>query len=206
MFQNTQTIENSYINNDFYPKIANINEHNIFGKTYTTNNAESITGSMGNSLNESLYLNMRATFWIKAFSESQTSSEFKKFDCDSDRKHQLVALLNSSLFFFHWTCVSDCWHITAKDLKTFKVPQELFRSKQLITLAKNLENELERTKVAVYTKQTTHEYKHRLCKPVIDEIDDILAKFYRLTNDECNYVKNYNSRYRESKGVSNESH
>ena len=41
-----------------------------------------------------------------------------------------------------------------------------------------------------------YEYKHRLCKSYIDNIDNELSKLYNLTQEELNYIKNYQLYYR----------
>jgi len=69
-------------------------------------------------------------------------------------------------------------------------------------LAHRLMTELQLTKIEINTVQTTHEYKHKLYKHIIDEIDDVLAMTYGLTPQESEYIKGYCSKYRESKGAS----
>ena len=61
-----------------------------------------------------------------------------------------------------------------------------------------LEGRLEETKVYVGTKQTEYEYKHKLCKDIIDKIDDAIAPIYGLTNLEAEYIKSYILKYRMS--------
>lgn len=149
----------------------------------------------------SFYLNMRATFWIKAFLNEHSSSEYKKFYCESeDFAYLCFCILNSSLFWWYWICISDCWHITNKELKMFKIPRITDYS-QLYKLADKLERELERTKVFVGTKQTEYEYKHKECLGIIHEIDDYINKIYELTDEESLYIKNFALRYRVSGGV-----
>jgi len=200
VFADIQIIENPYTSHGYYPKLATPLEVSVFSKIHTETTIDGLLNSMCG--NDTLYLNMRGCFWIKSFSFKQESSEFKPFGCDTATKWIYLALLNSSLFYFHWIAVSDCWHITAKELGTFRLPEidETF-CKLLSELAHELENKLEKTKVAVHTKQTAYEYKHKLCKDIIDQIDDVLAKIYALTNDECEYIKGYCAKYRQSLGT-----
>ena len=55
---------------------------------------------------------------------------------------------------------------------------------------------MENTKRYVGTKQVDYEYKHKLCKDVIDEIDDELAEIYNLTQTELDYIKSFAIKYR----------
>lgn len=191
--------ENPHINDLFYPKIGNKTELGIFNKVYT-NDENSILDISSAQTIPNVYLNMRACFWIKAFSFNPGSKEYKAFAFDEQMKHFMLCLLNSSLYFLFWNLVSDCWHITAKELKHFRVPNKKINSTLFETLAIELENELERTKKFIGSKQTDYEYKHKLCKKTIDKIDDALAIVFGLSEKEVAYIKSFASKYRESLG------
>ena len=190
-----EIIENRYISNMYIPKIGNDIENSIYNKITTTtqNNIYDIQCNQG----VPLYLNMRGCFWIKAFSFNPGSKEYKKFTYKKEIFYFINCLLNSSLFWLYWTIVSDCWHITSKELKTYYVPiDKNYDFNKFIALSKNLENKLEETKKYIGSKQVEYEYKHKDCKKEIDEIDDSIAQLYNLTNEELNYVKNFALKYR----------
>lgn len=180
----------------FIPKIGNEIEKSIFDKVFTKekNNIYDIQSSNG----KELYLNMRSCFWIKAFSFNPGSNEYKMFSYDNN--DYLICLLNSSLFWIFWTIVSDCWHITSKELKHFKY---IDTSDDFSKLRLELENKLEETKKYIGTKQTEYEYKHKYCKKIIDKIDKKLAKIYELSNEELEYIQNFAIKYRLG-GLDNE--
>lgn len=179
----------SNYNLNFIPKIGNNIEKSIFDKIFTTNkkNLYDIQSQSG----ESLFLNMRSCFWIKAFSFNPGSSEYKEFKYEN--VDYIICLLNSSLFWLYWTMVSDCWHITSKELKHFRF---IDTTNDFEELRKKLEQELEKTKKYVGSKQTEYEYKHKFCKKIIDKIDDKLANIYGLNSMELDYLKNFAIKYR----------
>lgn len=179
----------SNYNLNFIPKIGNNIEKNIFDKIFTTNkeNLYDIQSQLG----KNLYLNMRSCFWIKAFSFNPGSSEYKEFKYEN--VDYIICLLNSSLFWLYWTMVSDCWHITSKELKHFRF---IDTTNDFEELRKKLEQELENTKKYVGSKQTEYEYKHKFCKKIIDKIDDKLANIYGLNSVELDYLKNFAIKYR----------
>lgn len=184
---------------DFIPKIGNAIEKSIFqkiSKSYSSNlnNLQVETG-------ENIYLNMRACFWVKAFSFNPGSKEYKIFAYDKTMKDFVACVLNSTLFWLYWTIVSDCWHLTSKELKGFSVPETLGNSKIFRKLSKQLESKLEKTKVYIGTAQAKYEYKHKLCKKEIDEIDAALAKIYKLTTEELKYVQGFALKYRLGGGI-----
>lgn len=116
-----------------------------------------------------------------------------------------MCLLNSSLFWWYWICVSDCWHITRKELRGFTVPP-VSDCTALCRMAEQLETLLEETKVFVGTKQTEYEYKHKNCAALIHQMDDLIHTLYGLTAEESAYIKQFAYRYRISGGVENERH
>lgn len=186
--------ELSYSFEQFIPKIGNKIEESIFNKIYTEkkNNIYDLQDMEG----KNVFLNMRACFWVKAFDFNPGSNEYKKLKYKEKTYKFILCILNSSLFWNYWTIVSDCWHITSKELKTFKVPLQNIDFKIFDELYNELKTKLEETKKYVGTKQVEYEYKHRLCKDIIDKIDDELAKIYKLTEIELKYIKNYAIIYR----------
>lgn len=179
----------------FIPKIGNIVENNIFNKVYTCSD-NNIYDFQNSNASKKIFLNMRACFWIKAFSFNPGSKEYKEFCYDDDKFYFIECLLNSSLFWLYWTMMSDCWHITKKELKSFYVPENIIETKKFKELAEKLEEKLEKTKKYVGTKQVDYEYKHKCCKDIIDKIDNELAIVYNLSNKELNYIKSFAINYR----------
>jgi len=195
LFDTASVIENSFVEEDYFPKLGNENDVSVYKKVHTTNTDNIL--DLSNNDKPNLFLNMRACFWIKAFSAPQTSNEFKGFAFDEKAKWSILAILNSSLFWWHWITISDCWHITRKELSSFRVPNNILGDENLHRLSRQLEKELEDTKVEINTKQANFEYKHKLCRNTIDKIDDCLTLYYDLTDNELNYIKAFAKKYRE---------
>lgn len=198
LLSNLTLFENKFHQKKFIPKLSNALEANIFNKIFTENKTNSILGVSNMKKDKSLYLNMRACFWIKAFTFNPGSNEYKKFNYGKEHYYYILAILNSSLFFFHWIVVSDCWHITNKELDSFNVILNDIDFKGFEKLARKLEQRLEETKVYIGSKQTDYIYQHKLCKKEIDLIDDKLAAIYGLSKNELKYIKNYHYKYRMS--------
>ena len=185
-------IDNLY---GFYPKLGQELELKILPKIYTEedNNLFDLNEKTGSSV----FLNMRAYFWNKAFTFLPKSSEYKEFRFKPEIRDYILCILNSSLFWYFWVITSDCWHITSKELKTFKIVLNKKVNFELFAaLAKKLEKKLEETKEYIGTVQADYAYKHKYCKDIIDEIDDALAPVYGLTQSEIELVKNYGLQYR----------
>lgn len=183
-------------NLNYIPKLENEIEESIFSKILATKNDDTFSSLDNENFSENVYLNMRATFWIKAFSFNPGSKEYKAFHFDKEIQPYILSLLNSNLFFFFWVTVSDCWHITNKELSSFKVILGKVDFEKFQILTNQLEKKLEETKLFIGTKQTEYAYKHKFCKAEIDLIDTELSKIYSFTKKETNYLKNYKLKYR----------
>jgi len=191
----------SHHRDQYIPKIGNVYEASIFEKICNVKGESLLSLLNTQNKQSSVYVNMRACFWMKAFSFNPGSKEYKEFGCPSEMRPYLLAILNSNLFFLYWTIVSDCWHITNKELSEFFVPTDGVCLDIFRILTSKLERKLERTKKYIGSVQTQYEYKHRECKPEIDAIDDALQDMYGLTDEEVAFLKEYKLKYRMSNGT-----
>ncbi|WP_233120157.1 HsdM family class I SAM-dependent methyltransferase [Tissierella creatinophila] len=202
LFNTVEVVRNLYGTDSYIPKLGTITDKDIYAKVIN-NESKLIDVMKGNQ--GSVYLNMRAAFWIKAFVNKHNGGEYKEYGCQSkEMANYIMCILNSSLFWWYWICVSDCWHITRKELIGFTIPQNS-NFRETDRLAKLLEDKLEATKKYVGTKQTEYEYKHKECINEIHEINDYINTLYGLTEEESLYIKNFAFRYRIGGGVENES-
>ena len=113
------------------------------------------------------------------------------------------ALLSSSLFYWNYIAYTDCRNLQKSFIDTFKIPASIVEDKQLIIEGKKLFKDYEKKK---YTKSTHYkttgndvvydEYYPKKSKPIIDEIDKVLAKHYGFTEEELDFIINYDIKYR----------
>ena len=201
LFSDFNIIENKYINSDYIPKIGNHIEKKIYEKIKFEDNTLSIYDYLFEKNGKIMFLNMRVGFWIKIFKDFARSKEYKEFTINEKYYYYFYLIFNSSLFFLYWTIISDCWHITTKELKNFKIilPDLKYHNK-IKKLSNELENKLEETKKYIGSKQIDYEYKHKMCKKEINNIDVLIGKIYNFTDEEIEYIKNFAIKYRESRG------
>lgn len=205
IFNKIKYIKNNYRNDDFYYKVGNKLEKSIIDKII--NEGHSINNLFIEQSKYNAYLNTRMTFWIKCFKNEKLSSEFKKYSFTSNENAWIfMAIMNSSLYYFFWECISDVWHITSKDLSFFNFDIDrltINERERLISLGKELEQDLELKKVYIGSKQTEYEYKHKKSKSIIDDIDKVLKEHYKLTEQEYIYIIDYNLKYRMNDELDN---
>lgn len=200
LFSNLPLEQIPVFDNRYWPKLGDATATAIYEKILSYKGEDILSLNQGNN-NGSLFINLRACFWMKVFSKDMKSNSYKEYRIDKTKLPFVYCLLNSSLFFLLWTIVSDGWHITNKELSFIKIPNRIPKPKTWSKLYEKLENQLETTKEYVGTKQVDYEYKHKLCKDIIDEIDNELKSVYKLTAPELNYIKKFNEKYRISDGA-----
>lgn len=196
LFKNTKIILNDFYNDDNIPKIGTSIDADIFNKILMSNPDENVY-ELSRQGDERVYINRREAFWIKAYRHEVKDPEYKVFCFDraSDADY-CYCLVNSSLFWWYWISVSDCWHIS-KDLNGFRAPK-ISDTRRATKLANDLIRKLEETKVYVGTKQTEYEYKHKACLKEIGAIDKYINEIYNLTPEESLYIRNFAIKYRTS--------
>ena len=201
LFSRTTVIKNHFIRDDCIPKLGNAMDESIFAKII--NPAFPTVYSVSREGTSSVYVNRREAFWIKAFRETIIHPEFKVFSyAEPEEADYCYCLVNSSLFWWYWISVSDCWHVS-KTLNSFQAPTTADFN-YASELAKKLSLKLEETKMYVGTKQTEYEYKHKECLDEIHAIDDYVNGLFGLTEEESEYIKGFALRYRVSGGAANE--
>lgn len=199
LFQNIEMIKNTYFTENFIPKLGNRLDIDIYKKIMGNPNMISVYESSRNG-KESVYLNRRETFWMKAYRTFVADPDYKVFSYKSKGEADFCyCLINSSLFWWYWIVVSDCWHVS-KELNGFRTVKE-FDIERVMKMAMKLRTRLEETKVYVGTKQTEYEYKHKFCLSEIHEIDTYINELYDLTEEESNYIKEYALNYRIGGGT-----
>jgi len=115
------------------------------------------------------------------------------------------AALNSSLFYWWFILFSNCRDLTSREIDLFPfslagvAPEN---RKKLVVLFDKLNADYEHHKVRkkCFYKATGEviydEYYPKISKPIIDEIDTIMAAHYGLTEEELDFIINYDIKYR----------
>lgn len=202
LFDNISLIPTVTSVQTYLPKVGNKIEKDIYRK-FSSMKGKGVLDMADTKVNGYLYINQRGCFWMKVFPRDMHSNSYAKYPIPPEYIPFCYCLLNSSLFFLLWIIISDGWHITNKELSFIKLPRTINDPDVWVDLMQRLDAELEKTKVYVGTKQVDYEYKHKLCKSIIDEIDNQLAVVYKLSSKQCDYIKNFALKYRTGDGTKN---
>jgi hypothetical protein len=134
----------------------------------------------------------------KGSSSRETSISLDK----KEMPRQFVAIFSSSLFWWWYTITSNLRDLNPSDLIGFKFDDSLIGNYTLINLAdqyiKDINNNSTMlTRIQKKTGRTqTQSFKIVRSKPLIDEIDKVLAKHYDFSEEELDYIINYDIKYR----------
>ena len=166
------------------------------------------------------YKNAGGRYWrlIKSYptyyssEKGSTTSTEKQLFVSSEDKPSIVCSLISNLFYWYWRVVSNCRHLTNREFESYRIPISILNSNSsLLTLFSQYENDLETNKKRVTTNNKNNGeiiqdfYFMKLSKPIIDEIDKVLARHYGFTDEELDFIINYDIKYRMGDELNNDS-
>ena len=126
------------------------------------------------------------------------SSHIKTINVPIEKESLYSAIYNSTLFYIWFILVSNCRDLTIRDIKAFPNTEGYFNSLLIQKLYDDYNSKSKR-KTTFYkaTGQVIYdEFYPKLSKPIIDEIDEVLAKHYGFTDEELDFIINYDIKYR----------
>jgi Eco57I restriction-modification methylase len=136
-----------------------------------------------------------------ATNQSKLPSELKILNLNSSESTKItIAALTSSTFFWFWQIISDCRNLNRRDLLAFPLnPNSLtvdtknslnrLGSEYLDALRLN-SRQMTKSGLCIQT------FNYSECKSIIDEIDRVLAQHYGFTDEELDFIINYDIKYR----------
>ena len=151
-------------------------------------------------------------YWIKAMSTlpfyekngKVSPPAHARFLYFSDEKNAKLAcaILNSSLFYFYFNIFSDCYHLGDALVRSFPIALTLKDEGRVIDLAERLMQDLEdRATIQQIKTGNGDVIRYALLtytgsKNIIDQIDHTLAFHYGFTDEELDFIINYDIKYR----------
>ena len=123
----------------------------------------------------------------------------------------VTALLSSSTFWWWYTVESNLRDLNPSDIQGFKTNPAIFEDTSLAELGSKYLQDLEENShmLTRQQKQTgttqTQSFKVQKSKPIIDEIDAVLARYYKFNAEELDFIQNYDIKYRLGASADDES-
>jgi hypothetical protein len=199
-------------------KIPSKNFMTIFNKMKRHSASVTLNDYFGSRQTNHVFYYFRAVqYWVKILTEKPVSlennipvetTEMKEFYCqDEYTKLILSAIMSSNLYFVYYIVWSSCQVINSRDLQ-MPINLKAISSHDkdiLCEISSKLQADyvsnshiLVReysSKGRVFTMKKQHYYIKK-SKPLIDQIDLVLANVYGFTEEELDYIINYDIKFR----------
>lgn len=138
------------------------------------------------------------------FDDPMEPTELKTIKFDSRYKNIILSIYHSNLFYWFTYTFSDCRNINKPEIESFLLSLNLIGSvqkKSLESLSKILSKELQDNSTYLEYNYSSgrrrfQAFYPRKSKPIIDEIDKVLAVHYGFTDEELDFIINYDIKYR----------
>jgi hypothetical protein len=200
------------------PKIGNKTEIKILEKLLKT--GSSIGKFYGKSDNRVYYRTTGGLYW-KIFTDFAPkfvlngkkghSSRETWFTLDS-KSHikSAVAALSSNLFWWWYTVTSNLRDLNPYDIQNFPCLESVLSDKKIQKFGEQYLDDLEVNSVMLERQQKTtgttktQSFKIQKSKSILDKIDASLATHYGLTDEELDFIINYDIKYRMGIGTSDD--
>lgn len=121
---------------------------------------------------------------------------------DQDTAHAICAVLNSSFFYLYFITYGDCFHLSERLVAGFPLNSGVINEPRLKGLNRQLMADLlggaERKTIRTKDGDSIayDEFYVSRSKRIIDEIDRALADHYGFTDEELDFIVNYDIKYR----------
>lgn len=176
---------------------------------------QKIIGSSFTHSSNNRVLYRRGGLYWKVFVDFETGSSEEKIiqvipEVD---KYAIIALLSSGLWWWYFTITSDCRHLGNRDIFTFPFDSSDMSTdalKSLCVLGREYVKDLKKNAenaVRVYKGTKSVEclsFRVNQSKSIIDEIDTLLAQHYGFTEEELDFIINYDIKYRMGRDAESE--
>ena len=163
------------------------------------------------SSDHTLYYQEACRYWVKACrgypffrrnGERMAPPHGRTVTFDSREACAFAAcLVNSTLFYWFYSGFSDCEHINDSFIRSFKVP-DVWSKDDWVSIERSLAQSLKAhsRRKTINTKQghkiEYDELDASTSKILLDDIDSTLARLYGLTEEELDFIINYDIKYR----------
>jgi len=151
-----------------------------------------------------IYYHSGGRYWRKAI-EQKISSHYKELKVDANFINIFLCLLNSQFYYWYWITNSNCMDVVTREV--FELPIFNVKEKKLIEfndikeeLIKSYLSNIElrdRNGELIRTTETNFDVKKS--RKIINKIDKVLSKHYGFTEEELDFIINYDIKYRMGK-------
>ena len=184
--------------------LANLKKRKKLGGALSNHSPHTIFYRIGGGRYWKIFTNFQPRFVLNG-KLSVSSRENNLYFLISEERDAVLCILSSSLFYWYFILTTNCRDLNPIDLTEFPFnPKELSKAhlKSLVELSTELMNDYQeksvmKQKTSKITGEISYqEFYPRVSKPIIDQIDQVLAQHYGFTDEELDFIINYDIKYR----------
>jgi hypothetical protein len=150
-------------------------------------------------------------YWIRSMdflpnfnsaSANRSVHHFKDFHITNQSFSSVIgSIINSTIFYIWFIVYGNGRNVALRDILTFPVPETLTQessSPELKELFSSLMADFEKNSMMKARRDGVEyqEFYPAKSKPIIDQIDRVLAHHYGFTDEELDFIINYDIKYR----------
>ena len=152
-----------------------------------------------------LYWKVFTNFAPKFFCNGVEGHSSRETSLSIMREHytsSIVAFLSSNLFWWWYTITSNLRDLNPSDIYGIRIPDNTIDDSKLQAIGNLYQKDLEINSILLTREQKskgttqTQSFIISKSKPIIDEIDKLLASHYGFTEEELDFIINYDIKYR----------
>jgi hypothetical protein len=192
------------------PKISETIEQNILSKCLSIKTK--VQNFIGRSQSRIYYRTDGGLYW-KVFTNFPPMFRLNGIDGHSSRETSItisdpefvipvIAALSSDIFWWWYTVTSNVRHLNPYDVQNYPLPASILKDADIKSLGEVYLRDINdnSTMLIREQKQTgrteTQSFKIQKSKDIIDKIDKLLSQHYKLTEEELDFIINYDIKYR----------
>ncbi len=192
--------------------IPKINDRDLKSLVEKVRSFENTLNEFHNPKSEDIIFYYRSPlYWIRSMdflpsfssaSANRSIHHFKDFGINNRFFSPLVgSIINSTIFYIWFIVYGNGRNVALRDIVNFPVPETLLKescSPDFQKLFSNLMTNFQENSI-MKTRRDGIEYQEfypAKSKPIIDEIDRVLAQHYGFTDEELDFIINYDIKYR----------
>ncbi len=198
-----------------FPKVSSPHEVSIISKV--KNSANMVIGALeantGEQLNYTRSIrNFRPFYLFKPTHKTKEGAkkiptELKSLCVDKDYLSAVTAVLNSNLTFELLNWFTDVRNVNPGFIRSIPLNKNILKETRIEAIIQDLMRDYQRNMEERYNKTTQcfESYYYPVkSKLIIDEIDKVLAQHYGFTEEELDFIINYDIKYRMGDELSDE--
>lgn len=177
---------------------------NLLGQSLIKRSKTPIYYRIGGGRYWKVFTNFQPKFVLNGHNSVSSRENYLPF-ADSSQRDAVISVLSSSLFFWNFVVTTNGRDLNPVDLNEFPFdPQKVSKNtiaalvdRCRILMDDYKKRSLLKEKVSSLTGEIVYqEFYPRLSKSIIDKIDTILAQHYGFTDEELDFIINYDIKYR----------